>query len=214
MIRALGLMYARWRVRRSLDGVWVRGLEHVEAAAARGPVLLVSNHVAWWDGLVAALVDDHLGVDSRTLVAADTVVRVPFLRHFGAIPLGAGPRARAGLRAAREHLSGPGRVVWIYAQGRQRPAAVRPLGFRRGYELLAPTVIPVALDYPFRAVHLPAAAVAFGPPTVAPEPAVEALLGDIRAWADGEPLEFVPLVQSRVRAIDRGLGTRLLVGET
>jgi CDP-diacylglycerol--serine O-phosphatidyltransferase len=44
--------YARRRVARGLDGLWVSGLAEARAALAQRPLIFVANHVAWWDALL------------------------------------------------------------------------------------------------------------------------------------------------------------------
>lgn len=217
LVRALGRAmvwaYVGWLARRHLDGIWVSGLEHLPRDRA---FVVASNHVAWWDGIVARHVDRVCGLDTRTLVNAAGVARLPFLRWFGAVALPPGAAARRALLGTAAFLDRPGRAAWIYPQGRQRPAAVRPLGFQRGVELLTrrsgALVVPAAVDYVFREAHVPAAVVAFGPPVAAAdlEPAVEALLAQIRAWGDGAEGAFHPLLAPPATVVGEGPASRLL----
>lgn len=222
-LRGFAGWYVRWRAGASLDGVWVSGLDDARAAVARGPVIFTANHVSWWDGLLMLLVDAALDVDGRVIVLGDSVQRMPFLRWIGAIPLAPEVGGAAALAIAARHLDGPRRVVWIFPQGRQRPTGVRPLGFARGMELLVrrsgATVVPVALDYPFRSVHVPAAVISFGAPLPqeaksAPdaERAVTHGLDGILRWADGgrDHAGFAPLLPSRIQAIEARGGARVL----
>lgn len=231
-MRRFWTLYVAWKIRRGLDGHWVRGLDGLRAELARGPVLLAANHVSWWDGLLMYAVNVALGADARVIVAADSVRRMPFLRAGGAIAMEPGAAAWGALREAERHLSGPGRLVWIFPQGRQRPASVRPLAFSRGLVLLAKrsgaAVVPVSLDYPFRAASVPAAAMVFGDAVgvAGVERAVEEGLDAIRAWADaadgpervgaermgegGPATGFVSLTGGGQRTVQAGLGARIL----
>ena len=120
---------------------------------------------------------------------------------------------------ARAHLAGPGVGVWIFPQGRQRPRSVRPLGLHRGALALprqGGRIVPVTLNYGFRESHMPTAVVTFEPPLEA-ETSIDALeaaliSGIERAdrFLDGETEGFTTLIPSRHRAIQGGLGARLL----
>ncbi len=215
----LGRTYLRWSARRRLDGIWVDGGERARAALARGPVVFAANHVSWWDGPLGVLADEATGAESRFLVDAANLAKVPFLRWFGAIDLDRSglATARHGLRAACSWLDRPGRAVWIYPQGRQRPAHLRPLGISGGVDWLAArsgaVVVPVGISYGWREQHCPAAALSFGPPCGRSPEAVELALthqlGVLDRFFDGrEVLE--PLVGPVGRRLQDGWGARAL----
>ncbi len=222
----LARAYCRWRCGRDLDGVWVAGADRLRGST--GPLILAPNHVAWWDVLVLVLLDEALGADLRCLMDARNLARLPFLAKLGAIPLRRGDAAREDLAGAAAWLreapatNARRRILVIFPQGRQRPAHLRPLGFRRGVELLAEAsgapVVPVGWNYGFREDHRPAAAVALGTPcpprTDALEAATDALLHDIDILltGDGEHVAgaFHALVQPPGRRTDDGIGSRVL----
>lgn len=216
---ALGRPYLRWSARRRLDGVWITGLQHARDAVARGPVVFAANHVSWWDGCLGVLADPVIGADSAFLVDAAGLARVPFLRWFGAIALdrSSALSARAGLSAAVRWLDAPRRALWIYPQGRQRPAHLRPLGLHRGVDWIArrsgAAVIPVAIQYGWREDHRPAAALALGPPGPADPGALEAALiaqlAQLDAAFDGA-WSLDPLLDPPRARIDAGAGARVL----
>ena len=223
----LARAYCRWRCGRDLDGVWVAGLERVRALD--GPLILAPNHVAWWDVLVLVLLDEALGADLRCLMDARNLTRLPFLAKLGAIPLRRGADADQDLAEAARWLrdgtsSHPGppapgrRVLVIFPQGRQRPAHLRPLAYRRGVERIAAAsgapVVPVGWNYGFREDHRPAAAVCFGVPCTprveALEAATEACLTQIDGLLSGGPGTFVALVDPPGGRTDEGPGARVL----
>ena len=217
----LARTYCRWRCGRDLDGVWVEGLDRVRALD--GPLVLAPNHVAWWDVLVLVLLDEALGADLRCLMDARNLARLPFLGKLGAIPLHRGAEAEQDLAdAARWLREGTGaahrRVLVIFPQGRQRPAHLRPLAYRRGVERIAAEsgapVIPVGWNYGFREDHRPAAAVCFGAPCAprveALEAATEALLTRIDGLLTGAPGPFTALVPPPGGRTDDGVGARVL----
>lgn len=165
--------WVRWRIRRGLDGVWVRGLAGAAEATRRGPVVLAATHASWWDGMVLFPLDDALGRPGRVWMDAENLARLPFFGPLGALPLDdRSPGAlRRSIREASAWLDRPGRALWVFPQGRLRPPWIRPLDLRPGAtwlaERLGVPLIPVALAYGFRRAPVPAAVVSFGPP-VAP----------------------------------------------
>lgn len=204
--------YGWWRVSRDLDGLHVAGLEGLVREVEAGPRLIVANHVAWWDGVVASALGHALGLEVRLVARAETLVQNPWMRHAGVIPLHGGTAVRGCVREVAQFLDRPRRVAWFFPQGRQRPDSVRPLGFQGGVRLftdLAPA-LPVALAYPFREVEVPAVMLDFGTPlTKGFEEDITARLDHIAAFVDGDP-RFVELVASRRRTQQRGLAARLL----
>lgn len=215
MIRVI----ARWWIRRALsrrfDGVHVRGLHHVRALAARGPLIFAANHVSWWDGVLMLHLSEALGLRARFLMDAGNLARMPYARTLGAIGLEPGLAARAGLREALRGLTSPGDAVWIFPQGRQRPASVRPLGLQPGVTWLArrgAPVVPVALTYGWREAPVPAAIVAFGPAVPAHdlETALVTELDRSEAWLDGAAEDLQSLVAPAAGSPQHGLGARVL----
>lgn len=226
------LRLARWWVRRelgrALDGLHVGGLERAREVCRSGAVLFVANHVAWWDPLVVLALDEALGTEGYALMDAENLCRIPFFVWLGGIPLDrtSPARSRAGLRAAAALLDRPGRAVWIFPQGRHRPAHLRPLDLQPGVRLLARLasgthVVPVALQYAYRDAHQPAAYASFGAPLPAAAVAGEMGLARVdesvraglesidRVLAEEDP-PLPTLIPSRLRRPDRALGSRIL----
>jgi 1-acyl-sn-glycerol-3-phosphate acyltransferase len=225
----LARAYVRYKTSRALDGVHATGLDAARAAARAGPIVLASNHVAFWDPLLLLLVEEALDVDGYGLMDQHGLERVPFFAAVGALPIDRGSRggARRALVDATRILDGPGRALWIFPQGAQRPAHLRPLGFQSGVRHFATraVVVPVALSYPFREAPVPAAYIAFGAPIdiardgiepralpVMLEARVAALLDVIDRAVVGlpSPEPFTPLVKSRAASPEGGVGARLL----
>ncbi|MFO0678581.1 MAG: lysophospholipid acyltransferase family protein [Polyangiaceae bacterium] len=195
--------HVRARLRRSFSRFAVAGLERTRALVAAGPFVVVSNHSAWWDPLVALHVcHDLLGAEGHAWMDAGNLARLSFFQRIGAFGVDrADPSDGArGIRHAARLLRAPGRVVWVFPQGKERPVAVRPLGFEKGAFAVARVakvpVVPVAIDYAFGALETPEIHVAFGEPRPAPrdvatacseaERDVEALLGTIVSARDGD----------------------------
>ena len=146
---------AEGRIRRAFDQVRVRGLEALRAELARGPVLAVSNHTAWWDPLVSLVLSHRvLGADAFAMMDAANLRRLPFFAKVGAFGVALedpADGARA-IRYASKRLDRPGRLVWVFAQGREVPVTARPLRFEAGGALIArvargAVVVPIGIRY-------------------------------------------------------------------
>jgi 1-acyl-sn-glycerol-3-phosphate acyltransferase len=210
--------YVNFRIRRGLDGVWVRGLEHALAALEGGPVVFAANHVSWWDAMLMFPLDDALGRSSRVWMDAKNLQKHPFFRSLGALPLDdSGPAAlRRSVREASDWLVAPRRSLWVFPQGRYVPSWIRPLELRPGAMFIArrtkATVLPVGIAYGFRQAPTPAAVVSFGPP-VHPEHVEAGLLRELAATdaflTGGDPA-FQPLVSGVVGGTEQSLAARAL----
>ena len=179
--------YARHRVARGLDGMWVAGLDQARAALADRPVIFASNHVAWWDTLLLVVLDAALGGRCWAVMDAANLRTLPFLGWMGALPLdrSSPESSRACLENSAALLDRPGRGVWIFPQGRQRPAHLRPLDLKGGVGIMharSPVDLIVAsLDYVFLERDRPAALVRFAPPMPGVAVGGQALLPAIEA---------------------------------
>jgi 1-acyl-sn-glycerol-3-phosphate acyltransferase len=171
--------HARGRLRQRFGAVRILGLEAARGLARERPILVVANHQAWWDPLVALVLSDALGADGQAMMDARNLRRLPFFRLVGAFGVDlADPRDGAlALRYAARQLSAPGRLVWVFPQGAERPGWQRPLGFLAGSAALArlapaAAVLPVGIRYVFGAWERPDLLVSIGP-ALPPQPQVE-----------------------------------------
>lgn len=159
--------HTRRRLRRGFDGVHMEGLERLTEAASAGPLVVASNHVAWWDGFLYLALEQAGGLESFALMDAENLARLRFFRGLGAIPLDRAAPLH-GLRQGVRVLDRPGRALWVFPQGRQRPAHLRPLGLWPGVSTVArqsgAPIVPVSLNYLFRESSRPAALVSVGEP--------------------------------------------------
>ena len=166
----LARRYVRRRLRSAFDGVFVSGLEAARERAKRAPLIFAMNHVAWWDAFIVVAIDEALGTESYCLMDSANLAKLPFFGWIGAVPLTRStPReALRELKAAASLLDRPGRIGWIFPQGKQRPPHLRPLGLERGVNVLAAEsgaeVVPVSLTYAFRDAPEPAVVVTIGSP--------------------------------------------------
>jgi 1-acyl-sn-glycerol-3-phosphate acyltransferase len=177
------LWFRRWfashvagRFGARFESLRVRGLDHLRTALAQGPVVVVSNHVTWWDPmLVLYLTERVVPCDSYALMDAANLTRLPFLGLIGGIGVdltSASDGAVVMRYLARFLANTPGRLVWIFPQGRERPQSERPLGFRAGSAEVARVAraltLPVALRYEFMRTERPHLWIDMGAP-IAPE---------------------------------------------
>lgn len=135
-------------MRRRLDGVHLAG-PGLDAPWPDLPILLVANHVSWWDGFLLREVQRRLRPDAplHVIMLEEELRRVPVFRWMGAVPLSASPMgARMLLRRLRHHLEErPNAVIGYFPQGRIWPSHRRPLGFERGGGWLASHLAPIAV---------------------------------------------------------------------
>lgn len=141
-------------------------------ALGSGPIVLVANHVSWWDGFLLRAVQRALRprAELRTIALERELARHPFLRRIGAI--GIDPTSPASIRHALrtvEQLRSDDLVLGYFPQGRIEPSHARPLAFHRGIDLvldaIAPaSVVPVALHVEPLARFAPTAFIAIGAP--------------------------------------------------
>ncbi len=225
--------YARFAVSRGMDGFYVAGLDAVAEVSRSRPLLFCANHTSFWDGLALILLDEALGTDGFALMDQHNWKRLSFFRAVGALPLdtSGGAATRRQLDDAAGLLDRPRRAVWIFPQGRQRAAHLRPLGFKGGLRVLAgraarhhALVVPVALSYAWRDAPSPVIVARLGTPvdpaTIARQELVShleaetaALLDESDAWLDsGAQLSSSMrlLVSSRAANVEHSLGSRLL----
>ncbi len=154
--------HAETKLRAGFERVGVRGLSNLTDALREGPVVIVSNHVCWWDPLVALWVTARLAPhDSHAMMDAANLTKLPFFGLVGAFGVDrTNPSdGAAAMRYAARLLSEPGRSVWIFPQGAERPSTQRPLGFLRGSAEIARVAkartVPLALRYEFRGTERP-----------------------------------------------------------
>lgn len=150
-VRAFELLFRPWMWRR-VHAVRVAGLP--EQTISDCPLLLVANHVSWWDGFVLREVQRLLrpGVPLYTLMSEAELKRFPFFRCLGAVGIdgSAAPSVARALRLLEARLrERPNAAIVYFPQGRIWPSHRRPLGFQRGVELfarrLSAEVLPVGL---------------------------------------------------------------------
>lgn len=161
---------ARGRLGATFARVRLAGAEHLREASAAGPVLLVSNHCAWWDPLVVLYLETYVfRGDWYAMMDAANLRRLPFFGLVGAfgVDLDVASDGAAAMKYSARLLKRPGQAVWIFPQGAERPQSLRPLGFRAGSAEIARIArvktVPVALRYAFVHEARPELLVDLGP---------------------------------------------------
>lgn len=159
-------------LRRHLNGLRIaRWGEPPDLPAA--PVVIYSNHPAWWDAAVYILFARRLFPEREGYAPIDAAMLAKYgiFRRMGAfgIDLESPRGAAAFLRTSAEILSAPHRMLWVTAQGRFADVRERPLGLRAGVARLAELApsawfVPLAVEYTFWTERGAEALTAFGPP--------------------------------------------------
>lgn len=221
-LRRFAPLYAVWIARQNLDGVFAIGLDDVRRELEKGPVILAANHLSWWDGQIMLIVNRALGVDGRFFIVADRAQELSYLRHLGGITI---DRVTVGgtiggIEEAAAFLSGPGRLLWIFPQGRYRAPSLRPLGLERGVSLLhrmsGAVVIPTGMLTGWRDLHVPAWAIGFAAPVTGRdrfmerlEAAIVSQLESLELWFDTPGRAPLPaIVPSVIVPFENRFGSR------
>jgi 1-acyl-sn-glycerol-3-phosphate acyltransferase len=142
-LAAFELFFRPWRGRR----IHATRLAGLPRELPRLPLLLVANHVSWWDGFTLREAHRLLrpGAPVYTLMTERELRHSRFLRSIGGFGIDPGHPAsvRGALRFLRARVAErPDATVILFPQGRIWPAHRRPLGFRRGVEGFARAVSP------------------------------------------------------------------------
>lgn len=178
------------------------------------PVVLVSNHVSWWDGFLVRALQRRLRPKAPlfTVMLGRELRKHPYFRLMGCV--GIEPGIRGSFDLALESIAGerarfPDLCLAFFPQGRIQTAQRRPLKFRSGVleaiRKLSPVqVVPVGLRIEPLNTMAPHAFVATGPvlrfgPGDAPnlagiESAVRTVLDDLAERLDrlGEDARRLP----------------------
>jgi 1-acyl-sn-glycerol-3-phosphate acyltransferase len=166
----MGLYFERF-FRRHLNALRVAKWGFPETAT--GPLVVYSNHPAWWDAAVYVLLARHLFSRYECYAPIDAAMleKYGFFARIGAFGLDLESRhgAAAFLRTGAAILARPERALWVTAQGRFADHRQRPLSLRAGVARLAEsapgaTFLPLAIEYAFWTERGAEALAAFGPP--------------------------------------------------
>ena len=186
--RLFDLGFGRWRARRMMPtrfgGAW-------PVPTNGRPVLVVANHVSWWDGFLLREVQRRLRPDAPffTVVVAEQIERHPGLERLGGVPVT--PSSPSSvlrmLRTVKQLRDRDVETVFAYfPQGRIWPTSRRPLAVRRGVEAVARAlspvdIVPVSIHIEPLASARPTPFVWIGRPIVTSDPGGRASAIEIEA---------------------------------
>lgn len=147
----------------------VHGMERFEALARERSVILVANHTAWWDPMLSLWAAKMTQLDTYAIMNAANLRAHAYFSRVGAVGVDLDDPADGArfLRYGSELLRRPGRAMWVFAQGQERPPFERPLRFLPGAAALArlnrdAACVPVGLRYVFARHERPVAYLSFG----------------------------------------------------
>ncbi len=165
-------------LRRRFHGVYIYGAEHLRALGPGSAVVGCVNHTNWWDGFVLYVLswrwlphDIYLAMEEKNLR------RYRFFSWMGVFGVDLVDRrsALSGVRYALRLLR-PGRLVWMFVQGRLLPPGV-PVEVRPGAIFLArragARLLPLILRYEWLSESRPSIFIAVGAPLAAATSAEE-----------------------------------------
>lgn len=127
--------YALKRLKRTFRRIEFTG----DYSGTGGSVLLVSNHVSWWDGWWNFYFADRIaGKRYYFMMAEQQLNKYPFMSRIGAFPINRNPKTIAeSLGYALELLRCPKNLVLIYPQGKMSSVYQPVFRFGRGAEFIA-----------------------------------------------------------------------------
>lgn len=106
------------------------------------PTILIPNHISWWDGFFCFEVQRRLrpGSGIYSLMLSSELRKFPVLRRLGCF--GMDPTHPVSVKRAFKQFQSlveknPYRTLTFFPQGSITPMRQRPLGFKRGIEVLA-----------------------------------------------------------------------------
>jgi len=197
LFERLFLIGLRWTIRRRFFGVFVKGMQHLEAATARkAPLLICSNHTNWWDGFAAGMLVPRFTGHSIHIAQYELLIRkYPVCRWLGAFAIDLDGSPLPGLRYALKLLEKPENAVWIFPQGvilpQREPIVVKPgatwLAEKRGAWLL-----PVLFHYDWMLESRPSIFVHCGP-ALPPGTSPEKLQAEMQRLYDAMVADMHPL---------------------
>lgn len=154
-VRWLWDRYLDFRYRGAFSGIHFNLSAAGDALDPKLPVILVPNHISWWDGFLCFEVQRRLrpGSGIYSLMLESELRKFPVLRQVGCFGMQPGNAAsvRRAFTEFRDLVAvDPYRTLTFFPQGRISPMRQRPLRFLRGIELLVRMTgrvqcVPVAL---------------------------------------------------------------------
>jgi ribosomal protein L29 len=151
--------YVTWLFRRHFEAIHLLGQRPKTDPAL--PLLLLPNHSSWWDGFFVYLLNKKIFARRPyLLMLEEQLSRYRFFARLGVFSINPNSTSsvRSSLRRAATILrepSSPRRLLCIFPQGELWPWAKRPLGYKRGAELIMRAyggklnILPLAIKIEF-----------------------------------------------------------------
>ncbi|HBL72204.1 MAG TPA: glycerol acyltransferase [Bacteroidales bacterium] len=126
------LWYSRRLIRRHFDRVNVVG----DAFPTNGAILLLANHISWWDGFwVAYLNKKHFGRLFHVMMTEEQLQKYPYFSRCGAFSIRKGHRSQVeSLDYAARLLEDPANLLLFFPQGVIHSLYQAPMHFEKGVE--------------------------------------------------------------------------------
>ena len=156
--------------------------------AADRPIVVYSNHPAWWDPALFIVLAQRLFAarESYGPMDAAALSQYRILERAGIFGIETESYRGAArfMRVATGLLDAPQRMLWITAQGefadpRDRPVALRPGLARLLARVPEAVALPLAVEYPFWSEKKPEALCRFGAPRLGAEATDKTLTTDL-----------------------------------
>jgi 1-acyl-sn-glycerol-3-phosphate acyltransferase len=180
--------YSRGYLRRHFHSLRV-ALNGLPQGGAGLPLVIYSNHAAWWDALVGLVLKDEFLSERKAFAPIDAEMLAKY-KMFGRLGFfGVEPGQRCGavqfLRTSESILRDANSLLVITPQGRFADVRERPVRFAAGLGHLATRVpravfLPMATEFVFWEERLPEILVRFGEPVEVT--AKHALTFDAKYW--------------------------------
>ena len=134
--------YLQWKYQRCFASIHFDLKHAIGQLDPEVPVILVPNHISWWDGFFCFEVQNRLrpGSGIFSLMLESELKKFPILRKVGCFGIEPGNPAsirRAFVQFRDLVAANPYRTLTYFPQGKISPLRQRPLGFQRGIEILS-----------------------------------------------------------------------------
>lgn len=192
--KLLGFYFERI-FRSQFHALLVSGVDHLSELDPRRSYIAIANHSNWWDGFVVFFLTRLLpGYKHYLMMEAQNLEKYSAFRKLGVFGVDIDdPRdARRGVSYATSLLRQNAAFLWLFPQGRLRPAR-EPLKFLRGAAVIARragncSLLPLALRYEFTTEQKPLALVKIGTPLNTPHSFNEDLVTKLLVRIDADVL--------------------------
>ncbi|MFO7932924.1 MAG: 1-acyl-sn-glycerol-3-phosphate acyltransferase [Bacteroidales bacterium] len=124
-------LYSRWMPRKDFSRVTL----HHSLEDKKLPVLMIGNHISWWDGFLAQYINLELFHRKlHIMMLEEQLEKRMFLNKTGAYSIKKGDRsALESIRYTAEILDNPRNLVILYPQGKIHSILDLPVRFETGW---------------------------------------------------------------------------------